>query len=164
MITAAILERPRCGDGILLLPRAPWWARISRGTSGRPAMELYAAGTLLDVVVATELADEVLCGSRRAVWDGRPQANAWGRHCVPDAEGSGHRGVAVLFARGRPGRRFGPRPNRAFPGDAGEAEVIGLAGQFWVALADGRFDTVTVVRRGNQARRRLATVHPRPAG
>ncbi|HUA31483.1 MAG TPA: hypothetical protein VMC03_21560 [Streptosporangiaceae bacterium] len=120
-------------------------------------MELYAAGTLLDVVVATGLADEVLCGARRAVWDGRPQAIAWGRFPVPRAGGPGRRDVAVLFARGRrPGRDR--RRNR----DVHVADVIGLAGWFWVAVAEDRFDTVTVVRRGRQATRRLAIVHPRP--
>ena len=126
-------------------------------------MEVYAGQTLLDVVVATDLADEVLCGSRRAVWDGRPLAIAWGRLSVPCADDPGHRGVAAFFARGRRWRPAGPRRNRAFPEDVAVADVIGLAGQFWVALADGRFDTVTVVRRGSQARRRLASVRPRPA-
>jgi hypothetical protein len=161
--TAATLERPGPLDGVLLLPRAPWRARICRGTAGRPAMELYAAGTLLDVVVATDLADEVLCGARRAIWDGRPQAIAWGRLTVPAAGGPGHRDVAVLFARGRLGRRRDRRRNRGFPGAVPVADVVGLAGWFWVAIADGRFDTVTVMRRGQQATRRLVTVHPRPA-
>jgi len=162
VITAAMPERPP-RDDILLLPRAPWRARICRSTTGRPAMELYAAGTLLDVVVATELADEVLCGARRAVWDGRPGAIAWGRLTAPAADCPGHLDVAVCFALGRRGRRRSRHRKGDFPGDLRAADVVVLAGRFWVAIADGRFDTAIVMRRGEQATRRLATAHPRPA-
>ncbi|HTW04100.1 MAG TPA: hypothetical protein VMF87_27630 [Streptosporangiaceae bacterium] len=157
LITAAMPDRPRREAGKMWLPGGPWRARTSRGTTGRAAMALYAAGTLLDVVVATALADEVLRGARRAVWNGRAQAIAWGRLTEPDAHGPGHSDVAVFFARGRRGRRW----NRDRRQDVCVADVVGLADCFWVAIADGSFSTVTVIRRGKQATRKLATVHPR---
>jgi hypothetical protein len=162
LIAAAMLDQPRRAGDKICLPSAPWQARISLGTTGRAAMELYAAGTLLDVVVATELADEVLCGARRAVWDRRHLAIAWGRRPVPDANAPGRHDVAVSFARGGHRMRWARRRNRDFRQDARVADIVGVTGWFWVAVADGRFDTVTVTRHGKQARRRLVTVHPRP--
>jgi hypothetical protein len=161
-ISAGMPDQPPGVADKIPLPSAPWRARISRGTTGRVAMELYAAGTLMDVVVATGLADEILCSARRAVWGGRSRAIAWGRLPVPAVDGPGERDLSVLFARGRHWRRGDRRRSRDHPEGVRVADVVGLAGWFWVAMADGRFDTVTVVRRGKQATRRIASVHPRP--
>jgi hypothetical protein len=122
---------PACGgQGRRELPAAPWSVRVSRANAARPAMEVYAAGTLLGVVVATPLSPGLLSGARRTVWAGQHRAIAWGR-----VVGS-RSGIAVRFSRGRPGRA------------EHAAEVIGVTEWFWVALADGRFAAVTATYQG----------------
>jgi hypothetical protein len=157
---------PVAAGGPLQISRMPWLVRISGGTTGWPAMEVYAADDLLDVVVATPLAAGILRGSRRAAWDGLPGAIAWGR--MP-ADGAG---VAVHFARHRFGRRPGSpaqrtdrggRPDRErYPGGICPAQVSVVGERFWVATADGRFDSATVVCHGTQERRRVVSVRSRP--
>jgi hypothetical protein len=112
------------------LPGTPWSIREAGGSGGRTALEVYAAGTLMDVMVAQSLAPQILRGARSAVWVGQPCAVAWG--CLP-ADGAG---LSVTFSRGR----VRPRLNAA--------EITTIAGWFWIALADGRSDSVTVTSRG----------------
>lgn len=119
------------------LPGTPWSIRPAAGSGARAALEIYQAGTIVDVVVAPSLAPRILRGARSAVWAGQPHAVAWG--CLPAAGGS----LSVAFTRGR----IRPR-NRA-------AEVTRVASWFWIALAEGRFDSVTVTHRGTRERRRV---------
>jgi hypothetical protein len=142
--------------GILPVSRMPWLIRASGGTTGWPAMEIYAADSLLDVVVATKLVAGILRGARRAAWDGLPGAIAWGR--LP-ADGTN---ITVHFARRRlrhwPGSRA-PRTDRErYPGGICPAQVTVVGGWFWVATADGRFDSVAVAYHGTHERLRIATV------
>lgn len=102
-------------------------------------MEMYDAGTLVDVMVARSLAPRILRGARSAVWAGQPRAVAWG--CLP-ADGAG---LSVTFARGHVRPRV-----RAI-------EVTGIIGYFWIALADGRFDSVAVTHLGTRERCRMRT-------
>jgi hypothetical protein len=143
-------------DGILPMSRMPWLVRTSGGTAGWPAMEVYAADSLLDVVVATALVGGILRGARRAAWDGLPSAIAWGR--LPD-DGTG---VTVHFTQRRLGRWPGSRGQRRererCPGGICPAQVSVVGERFWVATADGRFGSVTVAHHGTHERRRIAAV------
>jgi hypothetical protein len=108
-------------------------------------MEIYAAETLLDVVVATPLSSGILCGARRTVWGGQHHAIAWGR-----LVGS-RSGIAVRFYRGMLGR-------------GGHAAVITPVNEwFWVAVADGRFAVVTATYQAITERCRIVAVRP-PCG
>jgi hypothetical protein len=128
-----------CGqDG---LAGTPWSLRAADGPAGRPALELYDAGALMDVVVerspALRLAPaDILRGARAGSWAGRRSAVAWG-HLPPSGD------VTVSFTRGRLRRRAVP------------AAVARLADRFWVARADGRFDGVLVTHHVARERRRL---------
>jgi hypothetical protein len=143
-------------DGILPVSRMPWLVRTSGRTTGWPAMEIYAADSLLDVVVATRLVAGILRGARRAAWDGLPGAIAWGR---TPADGTS---IAVHFAQRRlrrwPGSRAQRTERERYPGGICPARVSVVGEWFWVATADGRFDSVTVAHRGTHERRRIATV------
>jgi hypothetical protein len=152
--------------GILRVSRMPWLVRASGGTTGWPAMEIYAADNLLDVVVATTFVAGIsggrcsppalLRGARRAAWDGLPGAIAWGR---TPADGTS---IAVHFAQRRlrrwPGSRAQRTERERYPGGICPARVSVVGEWFWVATADGRFDSVTVAHRGTHERRRIATV------
>ena len=53
------------GDGDPVpLPGTPWSIRPAAGPAGRPAVEIYAAGSMLDVMVAPALAARILRGVR----------------------------------------------------------------------------------------------------
>jgi hypothetical protein len=139
------------GQDFQHLPGMPWSLRPATGSSGRAALEIYHAGSLLDVMVAPSLAPAILrgarcavwAGARCAVWTGEPCAVAWG--CLP-ADG---RDLSVTFSAGR----VRPRPRAA--------EVISIAGWFWIALADGRLRSVTVTHGGTRERCRMRAVRPR---
>jgi hypothetical protein len=114
----------------------PWSVRVAGARSACPALELYAAGVLIDVVSATRVAPQLLRGAR-AVTLGRGQhALAWGRRPPPGAD------VVVEFSRG--GRHAEP------------ATVVHVAPWCWLAVADGRFTSVDVQAGPRRARRRLA--------
>lgn len=108
------------------LPGAPWSLRSARGTGGRPALEVYENGTLLDVMVATPLAAEVLRGARRARCGGRYRALAWGRLLSDGAS------VTVTFRR------------RHVRTASSAAAVTEIGTSFWVAVTDGYFNRVSV--------------------
>jgi hypothetical protein len=114
--------------------------RVSRQTAARPAMEIYAAGALLDVVVATPLSAGTLSGASRMVAGGQHHAIAWGR-LIGSASG-----ITVRFSR----RRLG--------GGGHTADVMPVNDWFWVATAEGRFASVTVTYLGVSQRRRIAAV------
>jgi len=105
-------------------------------------MEIYAADTLLDVVVATPLSPGVLCGAARTVAGGQPHAVAWGRLIGSVAE------ITVRFSR------------RSLGAGGHAAEVRPVNDWFWVAAAEGRFAAVTVTYLGISTRRRIAGVPP----
>jgi hypothetical protein len=104
------------------LTGTPWSVRLGRASEGRAALEVYDAGSLIDIVVATRVTPKILRGARR----GPRSAVAWGR--LPADAGS----LTVLFSRGR--RRRDPHV----------AEVIAVGGFCWLAVAPGLFDGVTV--------------------
>jgi hypothetical protein len=108
------------------LTGTPWAVRLGRASEGQAALEVYDVESLIDVVVATRVAPEILRGARR----GHRSAFAWGR--LPPDAGS----LTVLFSRGR--RRRGTHT----------AEVIAVGGFCWLAVAHGIFNGVTVSHRG----------------
>jgi hypothetical protein len=126
---------------LLLAPGSPWLVRVARGTDGRPALEVYAAGSLIDVVVAPSLGCRLLRGACSAVVTRNPRAIAWG--CLPV---TGSPPPDVEFVR----RRFRPRPQ--------PANTDSVAGRFWFAMADGCFSRVTAVSHGTRESCRVLAV------
>ncbi len=120
-----------------LLPGTPWSVRLTGGPGTRPAVEIYEAGSLAGLIVATHATPQILAGARRAVHDGQAYALAWGR-----APQGGP--VTVTFSRGRLRRRTCP------------AEVTGIGSWCWLATASGRFDAVSAGHREIRESRRLA--------
>jgi hypothetical protein len=104
-------------------------------------VEIYAAGGVVDVLVAPPFAARVLRGACSVRWAGRRCALAWG-YVPPGA------GLTVGFARGLPG------------GLACPARVSVIAGWFWVAPAAGRFRSVTVDHGGVRERCRVRATRP----
>jgi hypothetical protein len=138
------ISEPACGEHEPYeLLRAPWSVRVSRQTAARPAVEIYAADTLLDVVVATPLSAGVLRGAARTVAGGQRHAIAWGRLVGSVA------GITVRFSR------------RSLGEGGHAAEVMPVSDWFWVATAEGRFVSVTVTYLGTTQRRRIAAVPTR---
>ncbi|MFI9326000.1 hypothetical protein ACIGZJ_00470 [Kitasatospora sp. NPDC052868] len=142
------------GDDLLPVgPCGPWSVRTVRAGRSRAAMEVYEYGELVDVLVAARLTPQVLRGARRgAVGGGRAQAYAlaWGR--LPQ-DG---RPPVVGFTAGRL-RRLG------WSAGATGAEVLTVAGEFWLAWAEGPFDGVRVEHPGGCERQSLGRLR-RPSG
>jgi len=118
---------------------------MAAGPGGRPAVEVYDRGTIVDVMIAQSFAPRILGGARAAVLARRTCAIAWGALTVASAE------TSVAFVRGK------LRPQPAL------VEVIRVEDWFWIALADGRYRSVTVTQHGmlDQCRIR-ATRRPGP--
>jgi hypothetical protein len=130
-------------DGMLAGgPWAPWSVRLAGPASACPALELYEAGDLLDVISATSVARRLLRGARSVVTETGPLAIAWGR--LP---ATGIRPEAWFCPRRRDG---GPQA----------AAIFWPAGWCWIAVGDGQFKTVTVRAGGEIGRRRLARCVP----
>jgi hypothetical protein len=108
------------------VPGPPWSFRLAGVRSARPAVELYEAGVLLDVVSSTPVAPQLVRGARAASLAGRRRALVWGR--LP---ATGDR-IAVEFSCGTVRRH------------AHSATVIEITGWCWLAVADGQFDRVVV--------------------
>jgi hypothetical protein len=125
----------------LPLPGTPWSVRPAAGPAGRPAVEIYAAGSMLDVMVAPPLAPRVLRGACSLAWSGQPCTVAWG--FLPARPG-----LSVWFTRG---------PVRSY---CFAAPVSVIAGTFWVAPAEGRFRAVTVEHGAGRDRCRVRAARP----
>jgi hypothetical protein len=110
----------------LVLPGRPWAVRLAGRHSPWPAVEVYQAEALLDVVSSTRLAPVLLRGARAAEGGAGPCVLAWGRMPVTRAS------PEVEFT-------FGRRWRYSRPGT-----VLRLTSWCWLAVADGRFDRVTV--------------------
>lgn len=134
-------------------PCGPWSVRNVRAGRSRAAMEVYEHGELVDVLVAARLTPQLLRGARRGAVDGgRAQAYAlaWGR--MPQ-DG---RPPVVGFTTGR--LRWPGRPARVTG-----ADVLTVAGEFWLAWAAGPFDGVLVEYPGGCERQSLGRLR-RPSG
>ncbi|MGW3045176.1 hypothetical protein ACWC9T_35210 [Kitasatospora sp. NPDC001159] len=118
-------------EGTLPAGAGPWSVRSVGSGRGRAALELYQYGELADVLVAARLTPQLVRGARRSPSTGnRSHAFAWGRLPADGAVPS------VVFTAGR--RLF--RTVRA----TAVAEVVTVAGSFWLAWAEGPFDAVLV--------------------
>jgi len=126
---------------VLVLPGRPWAVRLAGRDSSVPALEVYQAAVLLDVVSSTRVVAPLLRGARAGEGGAGPCALAWGR--LPATGAS----PEVEFTLGR------QRPSSQ-PGT-----LLRLTPWCWLAVADGRFDRVTV-RSGD--RRARATIHGAP--
>jgi hypothetical protein len=129
------------GSEWLYQPGTPWSIRSADGSGGRPALEVHAAGSLIDVVVASSRASQLLRGACRAVVAGQARAIAWG--FPPTARGEL---PSVEFIRGRIRRRAQP------------VEAESVAGWFWFADTDGRFSQVVVTSHEGRQSCRIRTV------
>jgi len=109
-----------------VVPGRPWAVRVAGSHSACPAVEVYQAGALLDVVSSTRLAPTLLRGARAADGGAGPCVLAWGRMPVTGAS------PEVEFTLGR-------RGPYSWPGT-----VLRLTSWCWLAVADGRFDRVAV--------------------
>lgn len=129
---------PAADDELALaLAATPWSVRRARGPGARPALELYEAGRLADIIVASPVAPQILRGARRSRRGGQVLGLAWGR--LP-ADGQG---VSVAFARNW------PRPETV------RAEIVEAAGLAWFAIVAGRFTAVSAAHRHGRDRFRL---------
>jgi hypothetical protein len=127
----SVPAEPAADDELMTaLAATPWSVRRARGPGRRPALELYEAGRLADIIVATSVAQQLVRGARRSARDGQVFGLAWG--CLP-ADGLA---VSVAFARGWPHRA------------TVRAEVVEAAGLAWFAIAAGRFAVVSAVHQG----------------
>ncbi|MFJ9771883.1 hypothetical protein ACIRVF_11635 [Kitasatospora sp. NPDC101157] len=135
--------RPAPGpEGTLPTGAGPWSVRSVGSGHGRAALELYQHGELADVLVAARLAPQLLRGARRSPSAGRDShVLAWGRLPADGAEPS------VLFTGGW-------WPFRKVRAAAGE--VVTVAGVFWLAWAEGPYDTVLVEHPAGGGAERLA--------
>lgn len=120
-------------------PGITWIVRPSGGHGTRPALEMYVAGALVDVLVATPLSPAVL-GGGRAMQGPDERAIAWGRQTSDGPPEVEFRRMALI------GR---PRP----------AAVTAVGEWFWVAKAHGRFTSVTTSYGGGE-RLRLRRIRP----
>ncbi|HUN35607.1 MAG TPA: hypothetical protein VMU95_26715 [Trebonia sp.] len=130
------------GSDWLYLPGTPWSLRLAGGSGGRPALEVYAAGSLVDVMVPSARASQLLHGACRAVVGRQARAMAWG--CLPAARSEL---PSVEFIHGRIRRRVQP------------AVVEAVVGWFWLADVDGRFSQVTVTSQGRWESSRIPAAH-----
>jgi len=133
---------PVNGSVWLHLPGTPWSMRLADGSGGRPALEIHAGGSLIDVMVASSPASQLLYGACTMTVARHPHAIAWG--CLPTARSES---PSVEFIRGRICRRAQP------------AEAESVAGWFWFADADGRFSQVTAASQESRESCRIRTVY-----
>ena len=127
-------------DGRIRIGDTPWSVRLSRGTQGRTALELYAAGHVVDVVVPTPLVSATLRGADRAPGNDRRFTLAWG---VLEAG----QGVPPEVTFSRRGLRGAVRR---------EGELFLVGDRFWLGAVEGRFTHVTAARSdGGIERRRV---------
>ncbi|MBD0673366.1 hypothetical protein [Streptomyces sp. CBMA156] len=135
-------------EGSLPTGAGPWSVRVVGSGRGRAALELYQHGELTDVLVASRLTPQLLRGARHCPSAGRARhVLAWGRLAADGAAPS------VVFTGRRPFRRV-----RA------SAEVVTVAGRFWVSWAEGPFDAVRVEHPAGGTAERLPLERVREQG
>jgi hypothetical protein len=108
------------------LPGSPWTFRLAGSRSACPALELYEADHLIDVVSSTRIAVSLLRGARAVAAGSGERTIAWGRMPVTGT---------------CPQVRFVERGWRRGTRAATAAQVTTWC---WVAVADGSFAAATV--------------------
>ncbi|MBO1416978.1 hypothetical protein [Streptomyces sp. FH025] len=144
--------RPAPGpEGTLPAGAGPWSVRSVGSGRGRAALELYQHGELTDVLVAARLTPQLVRGARRSPSAGRGwHVLAWGRLAADGAAPS------VVFTGGR-------RPFRTVRA-AAAGELVTVAGRFWLASAEGPYDTVLVEHPSGGPTERLSLERVREHG
>ncbi len=137
MADSVLVDEP----GWLHLPGTPWSMRLAPGSGGRLALEILAAGSLIDVAVASSRASQFLRGACTMVVARRPRVIAWG--CLPTAWSEL---PSAEFIRGRIRRR------------AQLEEAESVAGWFWFAATDGRFSQVVATSQESRESCRIQTL------
>jgi hypothetical protein len=141
----------------------PWSYRIAGARSPWPAVEVYEADSLLDVVSRTRIAAQLLRGARAVRSADAERAFAWGRLPLSGDV------VSVEFSRGRvrkSRRNAAPVVGAAVVGAAvagatvTRATVLEPTSWCWLAMADGPYDAVTVRCGGVAIRSRLRASRP----
>jgi hypothetical protein len=143
MLTTLVTADPE--PSLEELPGHPWAVRRAAGPGGRPALEIYAADTFVDVLVLPSdwpLSRRIVRGAYAATWAGQRCAAAWG---ILPAAGQG---LLVQFRRGR------------IRSQACAAEPVAVGGVFWFARAAGRFRHVLVSHGGGQERHGVRPARP----
>jgi hypothetical protein len=133
----------------------PWWPwsyRIAGPATPWPAVEVYEADSLLDVVTRTRIAAQLLRGARAVRADDGERAFAWGRLPL------GGEALSVEFSRG-PGRKF-RRNAPVVKATVVNATVVEVTNWCWLAVSAGPYDAVTVRCAGLAIRSRLRASRP----
>jgi hypothetical protein len=126
-------------------PGRPWAVRRAAGPQRRPALEIYAAHLLVDVLVLPSnwpLSPRIIRGACSVTWAGQRFAAAWG--VLPPAG----RDLLVEFSRGRIHTQACP------------AEPVTVGAVFWFAHTAGHFRHVVVTQRGGQERHDIRPARP----
>jgi hypothetical protein len=125
-------------------PLWPWSYRIGGALSPSPAVELFEAGSLVDVVSSTRLDVPMLRGARAFRVSGSRRVVAWGR--LPLTAGV----PTVEFSCGR---------RRAL---RQAVAALTITTWCWLAVTCGQYDAVTVSHGGMAVRRRFQAGPPCP--
>jgi hypothetical protein len=120
----------------------PWTFRIAGPHSACPALELYEAGHLIDIVSSTRIALSPLRGARAAAGESGERVLAWGR--MPQTGNC-------------PQVRF---IERGWRRGSLAATVTQVTTWCWVAVADGHFGAVTARTPAGLLRCRIARGRP----
>ncbi|MFI9273745.1 hypothetical protein ACIGXM_23985 [Kitasatospora sp. NPDC052896] len=121
-----LADEPGGIDTLAWPAKGPWSVRTTPRRNGRSALEIYEHDQLLDVLVGSSLTGELLRGARQSLGEGGGSGFAWGRL---RADGSAPQ---VLFAIAKL-REVQP-----------PADVVTVAGEFWLAWVPGRVAGVLV--------------------
>jgi hypothetical protein len=125
-------------------PLWPWSYRVAGALSSWPAVELYEAGALFDVVVSTGLTAQVLRGCRAVRGTDGGRVLAWGRLPLRGSL------PVVEFSRGTFRRaRLAVTP-------------VSVTSWCWLATADALYDRVTVRHGETAVRYRVRGSRSRP--
>ncbi len=130
----------------------PWSYRIAGASSRWPAVEVYEADSLLDVVASTRIAAQLLRGARMARSADGGRAFAWGRLPLSGDV------MSVEFSRGRV--RTSRHSAPVVRATVVRPTVVEAASWCWLAVADGPYDAVTVRCGGMAIRSRLRASRP----
>ncbi len=130
----------------------PWSYRIAGASSWWPAVEVYEADSLLDVVASTRIAAQLLRGARMARSADGGRAFAWGRLPLSGDV------MSVEFSRGRV--RTSRHSAPVVRATVVRPTVVEASSWCWLAVADGPYDAVTVRCGGMAIRSRLRASRP----
>jgi hypothetical protein len=124
------------------LPGCPWTFRLAGSRSACPALELYQADQLVDIVSSTRVAVSLLHGARAAAGASGERTIAWGRMPVTGS---------------CPEVRF---IERGWRRNTRAATVAQVTTWCWVAVAEGSFAAATASTPAETLRCRIVRGQP----